>query len=322
MSRTAVAHQPYWNERTELPRFSPLTGDLVVDVVIVGGGITGLTAAYLLKRSGRHVAVIERARCLAGDTGYTTAHVTAVTDTPLAALRRSFGADHAGAAWDAGLAAIGQIDECVRAESIDCDFGWVPGYLYAAGESGPDASAIKDLQDEADAAAELGFDAAFVNEVPFVNRPGVRYDGQARINPRAYLAGLARAVHGDGSSIFEETTVDEVGGDPPIVKAGGRLVQCGFVIVATHNPIMGKAGWLSAALFQTKLALYTTYAIAGRVKPLSAPDALFWDTGDPYHYLRIEPHDGYDVVIFGGEDHKTGQQADTEGCYARLERDL
>lgn len=322
MLTSETALKPYWSDRGELPRFARLAQDLTVDVVIVGGGITGLSTAYLLKKSGRRVAVIERSRCMAGDTGYTTAHVTAVTDARLTALQKSFGDDHARAAWDAGLAAIAQIDECVRTEKMDCDFGWVPGYLYAAGDSKAAPSDIKDLEREAEVAAELGFDATFMDRVPFANRPGVRFDGQARINPRAYLAGLAKAVHGDGSSIFEQTNVDDVSGDPPVVKAGGYSIRCGFVIVATHNPIMGKAGWLSATLFQTKLALYTTYALAGRVKPNTVPDALFWDTGDPYHYLRLEPHRGYDVVIFGGEDHKTGQQTDTQACYARLERAL
>lgn len=314
--------KPYWSDGDGLPRFARLAHDLTVDVVIVGGGITGLTAAWLLKQAGRRVAVVERSRCMAGDTGYTTAHLTAVTDTRLAALHKSFGEDHARAAWDAGFAAIAQIDDCVRAEKIDCDFGWVPGYLFAAGDAEPAASDIKDLEREAEVADGLGFDATYVDRIPFVNRPGVRFDGQARINPRAYLAGLAKAVHGEGSSIFEQTNVDDVAGDPPVVKAGGYSIRCEFVVVATHNPIMGKAGWLSATLLQTKLALYTTYAIAGRVKAGTVPDALFWDTGDPYHYLRIEPHRGYDVVVFGGEDHKTGQQADTQACYTRLERAL
>ncbi len=320
MLTSETALKPYWSDSASLPRFARLAENLTVDVVIVGGGITGLTAAWLLKRSGRKVAVIERSRCMGGDTGYTTAHVTAVTDLRLSALRKSFGDDHARAAWDAGFAAIAQIDECVRTEAIDCDFAWVPGYLYANGGAESRPADLKALAAEAETATELGFDASYVERIPFVNRPGVRFEGQARINPRAYLASLAKAVHGEGSAIFEQTSVDDVSGDPPVVKAGDYSIQCGFVVVATHNPIAGKAGFLSATLLQTKLALYTSYAIAGRVKSHTVPDALFWDTGDPYHYLRIEPHRGHDVVIFGGEDHKTGQQADTQACYTRLEQ--
>ena len=96
-------------------------------------------------------------------------------------------------------------------------------------------------------------------------------------------------------------------------------VTCDDIVIATHNPLVGLADSTGAALFQTKLALYTSYVIAGRAPRGTVPDALWWDTGDPYHYLRVEPHRDYDVVIFGGEDHKTGQQDDTGACYRRLE---
>src|SRR5207244_45362 len=92
--------------------------------------------------------------------------------------------------------------------------------------------------------------------------------------------------------------------------------------LATHNPAFGISTYLSASLFQTKLALYTSYVVAGRAPSGTVPDALFWDTGDPYHYLRVETHRGFDIVIFGGEDHKTGQEADTQKCYERLEETL
>src|SRR2546421_1196900 len=109
-TKVHTATQPYWIESAPMPRFPKLDRDEDVDVVIVGGGITGLTAAYLLTLDGRRVAVLERERCAMIDTGHTTAHLTMVTDEPLSALVKGFGRDHAQAAWDAGLAAIGQID--------------------------------------------------------------------------------------------------------------------------------------------------------------------------------------------------------------------
>ena len=93
-------------------------------------------------------------------------------------------------------------------------------------------------------------------------------------------------------------------------------------MIATHNPLVGIASLASATLFQTKLALYTSYVVAGRAPVGSVPDALFWDTADPYHYLRIERHRDHDLLIFGGEDHKTGQASDTRACYERLEQKL
>ncbi len=106
------------------------------------------------------------------------------------------------------------------------------------------------------------------------------------------------------------------------MKANGHTVACEDIVIATHNPIVGLGSMAGATLLQTKLALYTSYVIAGRVASGRLPDALFWDTAEPYHYLRLEPRRDYDLVIFGGEDHKTGQAADTAACYRRLEQTL
>src|SRR5688500_5652957 len=193
MPESAMDTVPYWIESTSMPRFEKLSRDHRVDVAIVGGGITGLTAAYLLTAAGRSVAVLERARCALVDTGHTTAHLTMVTDTRLSELVKTFGREHAQAVWDAGLAAIAQLDEIVRRESIACDFAWVPCYLHAPRDQSRRNVEV-DFQAEAELAAELGFDASYVTDVPLMGGPGVRFEDQARFHPRKFLAGLARAI--------------------------------------------------------------------------------------------------------------------------------
>jgi len=106
------------------------------------------------------------------------------------------------------------------------------------------------------------------------------------------------------------------------VTVAGGSVRYQDAVIATHNPLAGLSGMAGATSFQTKLALYTSYVIAGRAPSGAVPDALWWDTSDPYYFLRVEPHRDFDIVIFGGEDHKTGQQNDTEECYRRLEAQL
>ena len=320
---------PYWIDSAALPRFPALGGDLEVDVVVIGGGITGITAAYLLKQAGKTVALLERERCARVDTGHTTAHLTAVTDLRLQEIARTFGNDAAKAVWDAGSAAIDQVVKHIRAEDIACDFHWVPGYLHAALDGAgkpaaepPDPEDRQPLQREAETARALGIGAEWVEAVPFFGRPGVRFAHQALFHPRKYLAALVQKIPGAGSHVFENSAVSEVQEKPLAVKANDRMIRCRSVVMGTHNPLMGTAGVLGATLFQSKLALYTSYVLGAKIPSGRIPAASFWDTADPYHYLRVEPRRGFDYAIFGGEDHKTGQEADTEGAYRRLEKQL
>ena len=320
-SKAALDTTPFWATSASSPAFSPLDHDEHTDVVVVGAGITGLTAAYLLTTAGKRVIVLERGRCGEIDTGHTTAHLTMVTDTRLSELVQRFGHDHAQAVWDAGLAAIHQIEETVQARRIDCHFARVDGYLHAP-IAGGGADEVAQFRAEAQLARELGFDVDALDRVPFVDRPGLRVEAQARFHPRRYLAGLAHAIEAAGGHIYEQSSVDEFIGEPLGAKVNGYAITADDVVIATHNPLAGLSSLPIATLFQTKLALYTSYVVAGRVTPGTVPDALWWDTADPYRYLRVEPAVGFDLVVLGGEDHKTGQADDTRACYARLEAAL
>ena len=309
----------YWTDSSSFPRFPTLDRDLTADVVVVGAGITGLTTAYLLARSGRSVVLLERRRCVEMDTAHTSAHLTMVTDVRLTELVDNLGRTHAQAVWDAGRAAIAQIDEIACEHEIDCAFKWVEGYLHAR-DSRDGASEADTFRDEAALACALGFDATFMTTVPFAGGPGIRFHDQARFHPRRYLAGVARAIADAGGQIFEESEAAEFRESPLGVKANGQWVSCGDIVIATHNPLMGIASMASASIFQTKLALYTSYVVSGRIPRGTVPDALFWDTGDPYRYIRLEAHRDHDLLIVGGEDHKTGQADDTRDCFEELER--
>jgi len=308
----------HWIDSGSLPRFPKLGKDLTVDVVIVGGGITGITAAFLCKKAGLNFALIERGRLARMDTGLTTAHLTSVTDRRLFESIDAFGPETARAVWDAGGAAIDQIVANIRSEDIACDFKWLPGYLHSPGAQ-PPAAVLSELKQEAVAARDLSIRADFVESTPLFNGPGVRFPHQAIFHPRKYLAALVRSFGGKGSHVFEQTAVDDVQDKPLVVKAGAFSVHCQQVIMATHNPLQGATGSLAAMLFQSRLALYTSYALSAKI-PAGNIEAAFWDTNRPYHYLRVEHRRGHDLAIFGGEDHKTGQAENTSDAFYRLQQ--
>lgn len=311
---------PYWIDSVSLPEFPQLERDENANVVVIGGGITGVTAAYLLKRAGCRVILLERGRCATLDSGHTTAHLTHVLDTPLHALVDTFGGDNARAAWEASKAAIDQIATNISRERIDCEFRTVPGFLHApiSGEDG----GSEFLKKDAEIADHFGFPARFVESVPLMNRPGVEFGNQALFHPRKYIGGLLRTIPGDGSAVFEHSAVEEITERPLTVRSGRARVRCDYVVIATHTPLRGHSAMMAAILLQTKLFLYTSYVVGAKIARGVVPDAMFWDTSDPYHYLRVDHHRDHDYVIFGGCDHKTGQETDTLSVYRELERVL
>jgi glycine/D-amino acid oxidase-like deaminating enzyme/nitrite reductase/ring-hydroxylating ferredoxin subunit len=311
---------PLWLEAGHDRRFPPLSKDMTVDVIVVGGGITGVTAAYLFKKAGFRVALLERGQFGGVDTICTTAHLTCVTDLRLHRLVKVFGREKARAVWEAGYAAIDQIVSNISAEDIDCDFEWVPGYLFAASNS--KESDVKLLRRDAALAQELGIDAAFLSAVPEFKVPGVRFSHQAKFHPLKYLYRLLDSIPGNGSGVFQQTEALEFHDKPLTVVARNRKVRGSYLVLATHNPLTGKAGLLSATFLQTKLYLYTSYVLGAKLPTGVLPNALFWDTDDPYHYLRVESRRGFDYAIFGGQDHKTGQENDAKAVYQQLEREL
>ncbi len=310
---------PVW-QQIELGSYDPLERPGHFDVVVVGGGITGLSAAHFLKAAGKKVCLLERERLGSGDTGQTTAHLTCVTDTRLTQLVKSFGREQAALTWYAGNSALDLIERIATDHGIPCEFRRTPGFLHAALDGDRDETA--EIEAEVELARELGFDVDFVRSVPVVDKPGMRVRDQAKFHPRAYLAGLARLVAGRGSVIHELSEVSAVESDPLAVRVGDVRVECDFLVIATEVPLAGTSGLVKAALLQAKLASYSTYVVSGKLPPGHLPDLSLWGTGDPYYYLRIDTGRDFDRVIFGGNDHKTGQAADTADCYGKLEATL
>ena len=306
-----------WIDDTPIRKFPKLQKNITADVLVVGAGITGITAAYLLKKAGSRVALVERERVASIDTGHTTAHLTYVTDVGLQQLVRSFSKDHAQAAWDAGASAIDEIERIVGEDAMECEFKRVPSYLHApVGVSSRKETAS--LKKEADLAAKLGFDATYLDSAPYFSLPSVRFANQAKFHPRKYLRSLVAKIPGSGSHVYEKSAASEFDAKKRRVRVNRNWISFHRMVMATNNPLVGFASMMGATLFQTKLSLYTSYALGARVARNKVPEALFWDTREPYDYLRVDRHRDFDYVVFKGEDHKTGQKRNTKRVHARL----
>jgi glycine/D-amino acid oxidase-like deaminating enzyme/nitrite reductase/ring-hydroxylating ferredoxin subunit len=305
-------HESVWSATASMPECGPLQENLHVDVCVIGGGIAGLSTAYHLVKAGKSVAVLDDGPLASGMTRMTTGHLTSMLDDRYFELEKLHGEEAIRVAADSHGAAIERIDEIVRAEAIDCDFSRLDGYLFLAEGDKPAT-----LDRELDAAHRAGLkDVKLLARAPFEWDTGacLQVPRQGQFHPLKYLMGLSKAIQREGGRLFCHSHADHVeGGVPGLVHVGDHVVTGDAIVVATNVPVN------NLLAIHTKQAPYMTYVIGARVPRGSVPKVLAWDTGDPYHYIRIQPMGEADLLIVGGEDHKSGQAHDSPQRYRRLE---
>jgi glycine/D-amino acid oxidase-like deaminating enzyme/nitrite reductase/ring-hydroxylating ferredoxin subunit len=303
-----------WMATADVPDFPPLAEDAECDVCIVGAGIAGLSTAYTLTRAGKRVIVLDDGPIGGGETGRTTAHLSWARDDYYTEIEKDHGHDGARIAAESHRAAVDRIESVCRVERIDCEFERLDGYWFA---DKPEDTRLLDA--EADAARRAGAGAECVGSipgVPFTTTGALRFPNQGQFHPLEYLAGLARAIVRHGGRIHCGSHVAEFEKKPrrPQVKTQDKhTVTADAVVFTTNSPVND---WVT---MHTKQAPYRTYVIAVRVPKGAVAPGLYWDTRNPYHYVRLT-HDttGEPLLLVGGEDHKTGQADDLERRFGAL----
>jgi glycine/D-amino acid oxidase-like deaminating enzyme/nitrite reductase/ring-hydroxylating ferredoxin subunit len=294
------------------PDFPELASDARADVCVIGAGISGLSTAYSLAKEGKSVIVIDDGPPGGGETARTTAHLANALDDRYFELEKIHDAETARLAAESHTSAIDRIESIVKAERINCDFERLDGYLFV-----PPKRSARILKRELEAAHRAGLNSVeFVERAPvtsFNSGPCLRFPRQGQFHPLKYLSGLIVAFKKNDGRLFSKTRAVNVDGGSPVRvnTQNGYTVTADAVVVATNSP------FIEIVSIHTKQHAYRTYAIAaGLSNEAAVAPALYWDTLDPYHYVRRYG----DSVIVGGEDHKTGQEENPKKRFRRLER--
>ena len=311
MTNLSGKHASFWIDSTPATIYPSLENRVTVDVAIIGGGIVGLTAATLLKRAGKTVAVIESRQVAAGVSGHTTAKVTALHQLIYADLIKQIGQQKAKLYAESNLAGVEQVATFVSEDQIDCDFSRQSSYTFAE----PD-SELDQIKDEVQAALKLGLPATFVTEtsLPFEIAGAIKLDNQAQFHVRKYSLHLAKNITGDGSYLFENTRVQKVDeGDSCYVVTDLGVITAKDVIVATNLPI------LNLGLFFAKTYPERSYIVGAKIDPSNAPVGMYIGSGESSHSIRTTPYEDGLLLLVGGEGHKVGTESNTEERYQKLE---
>ncbi|MCC8424731.1 FAD-dependent oxidoreductase [Mucilaginibacter sp. UR6-11] len=281
------------------------------DALIVGGGITGMTAALLLQKAGKKTIVAEAHTPGFGTTGGTSAHINTFADTTYKEAESAFGDEGAQLFANAIAEGVALIKANIDTFHIDCDYASKPGYVYAENKD-----EVKQLDDIYNGAVKVGVHVNYTEEVPtpVPYLKALIFDNQAEFHPLKYLQGLQKAYLEAGGVIRENTLITGIKTDDGIHTAeyATGVIRAKAVIYATHVPP-------NINLFNFECAPYRSYVMAVKLKSGTYPEALIYDSQEPYHYVRSHVIDGQQLLIAGGLDHKTGHE-DPENAFAGLEK--
>lgn len=306
-----------WRDTTKLPTFSKLNDNIATDVAIVGGGITGITTTYLLSQAGYKVTLLEAGEILSGTTGFTSAKITAQHGLLYDHLIKHFGEENARLYYQSNTKAINWIIKTADELKVSCDLKSEAAYLYADIE---DQQALKQLEDEYAAYQQLGIPGEWLDylSIPLRTSGAIKLPGQARFHPLQYLQHLLQAVVDKGGTIYEHTMIaDKVEKDNKLTlftEKNDYRISCDHVVSASHFPFYD-----GGALYFSRLHAERSYCLA--IQPeTDFEGGMYLSAGNPTRSLRAVEWEGRNLLIVGGENHKTGQGICTFGHYENLER--
>lgn len=272
-----------WCENVQMPSFPQLDGNLQTDVLIIGGGLTGLLCAWKLTRAGIDCVLIEQNRIMSSVSGRTTAKLTAQHGIIYDKLIQKYGLEKARQYWQVNRDAVQELGELAR--SFDYDFQEQNSYLYATGST-------KKLEAEMTACRKLGIPVQWENTLPlpFPVTGGMKLPDQGQFHPMKLAAQLAK-----GLRIYENTKALSFAGNQ--VQTASGTITAQKIIVATHFPMLNEHGAYFLKLYQQR-----SYVIA--LENAKQPEGMYLDCADNGLSLRSAGR----YLLLGGGGHRTGKQ--------------
>lgn len=317
LKNISAVNEPLWNIDNQRFIFQKLDRDVSTEVIIIGGGIAGITTAYNLLKAGKEVVLIDESHIGSGGTGHTTAHLTACLDIRYYKLEREIGKENAYRVANSHMAAIEWIERTILNEKIKCNFKRVNGYLFSENH--------KTINAEFKAVHDLGINSELMSTPPGLTLTDplcIKFPEQAQLHALNYMKGLTDAVIQMGGKIYCQTKAEHINSN--------EVTANGFSIKADHIVITTNLG-LNQTNLELKQIAYRSYAIAARIPKSTIPYALWWELGQgtiendkhqSYYYARLEKYDDLnDTLIVGGEDqelNENGQDATPETKYEKL----
>lgn len=301
----------YWLDSTPITNYPSLNEDINVDIVIIGGGLAGISCAYLLKNEGFNIAILEANSLCEGTTAYTTAKITSQHGLIYNKLSKQMGKELASQYAEANEYAIKEINKIIDDNNIDCDFIPQSAFVYTQQDD-----YIQKIEDEIKTAQDLGINASYIDKIPFhiPIKAGIQFQNQAQFHPRKYVLELAKIINNNNVSIYENSrAVDiEKSGDFIITTNQRKKVRAKKIIIASHYPFYNKIGMYYARIYTER-----AYIVAIKAKE-KYPGGMYINAEDPPRSLRHQNTKDGELILVVGENHKTGQSENTNKHYEAL----
>ena len=304
----------YWVESTKKTNYPEISENMDTDVLIIGGGITGIVTAYMLSNSGLNICLVDADRMAMGVTANTTAKITSQHGLLYDYLLNSFGFETAKGYLDSNQEAIKTISDIIKKENIDCDFVSQDSYVYTC-----DKSNVTKIVDEVSAVTSLGLNAEYVTKtpLPFPIEAAIKFPGQAQFHPRKYLLSLLPILEKSGVNIFENSKVIDIKHikDKYEVYVNEYKITAKYLAMASHYPIKNFPGMYFIKMYQD-----SSYAVGVELEN-DVFDGMYISCDEPVTSFRNTMQDnGKKLLIVGGSSHKTGAtDVDIESSYKNIE---